>query len=428
MQALAILLMLAAAAAAAGPDQIHLAWVEEPSTTLTVLWRTLEAPAPSVVEYRPAGSQKWLTAQGGPRASGTSGQLHEATLRSLKPATRYEYRVSGPSGAWSEVHTTRTAPRPGPATYDVVFVADTGMIGRADGLTTGTKQVIEEIAKLEPLFILLGGDYAYYNTDKRFGTLDNTIDAWFEQMKAVAARAPMMPTYGNHEMFLGEGYEPWAARFPTPEGFDRRQNYSFRVGNVHYISIMAAQSSKGETPPAVRDWIEQDAAAARRAGMTWILPFLHVAPFSDGSNHPSNTTLRAQLGPVIERIGAKIALTCHDQSYERTYPLTGVPDNIQATSTSKSCYTLRDGVSWVKVSPGGKMSNINGRFAQWLTNPPPAWTAFRDNTMHHYARLRVSPGGILVEVFGVSGDGKPPVVQDTFRYSVKGCQERKGGL
>jgi len=424
MQMLMLARVLATAAApqpAAEPDQIHMAWVEEPSTTLTVVWRTLDPAAPSLVRYRPAGSGKWLNAKGGPRASGTTGQLHEATVRRLKPATKYEYRVSGSKGAWSEVHTTSTAP-PGPANFDVVFVADTGMIGREDGLATGAKQVIDEIARLDPALILWGGDAAYYNTDKRWGTLDNTIDAWFNMVKPFAVKAPIMPTYGNHEIFLQEGYEPWAARFPTPEGFDNRQYYSFDVGNAHFTSIMAANSSKGEHSPEVLNWIEQDIAAAKKRGQRWIIPFMHVAPFSDGSNHPSNLNLRKQMCPVLERAGAHIVLTCHDQSYERTYPLRGAPENITPTSTSKACYTLADGVSYLKVSPGGKLSNINRSFAGWLTEPPPAWTAFRDNTTRHFARLRISRDAVVVEIFGVSGDGQPPVIQDSFRYTSGSCK------
>jgi len=42
--------------------------------------------------------------------------------------------------------------------------------------------------------------------------------------------------------------------------------------------------------------------------------------------------------------------------------------------------------------------------------------------MHHYARLRISGDAIKVEVFGVSGDGKPPVVQDTFQVRSSGCE------
>jgi hypothetical protein len=149
---------------------------------------------------------------------------------------------------------------------------------------------------------------------------------------------------------------------------------------------------------------------------------MHVAPFSDGSNHPSDLELRAQLGPFMEKLGIPIVLSAHDQSYERTYPLRGVPDHIQVNSRAKNCYTAQDGVSWVKISPGGKMSNINGKFAQFRTNPPPEWTVVRDNTMHHYARLKISEEALQVDVFGVTGDGKQPIVVDSFRYSASTCQ------
>jgi hypothetical protein len=65
-----------------------------------------------------------------------------------------------------------------------VFFADTGLIGRLDGLATGTAQVRDEIAALDPTLLLGGGDYAYFDTDKRFGDLNATIDAWFDQWAA----------------------------------------------------------------------------------------------------------------------------------------------------------------------------------------------------------------------------------------------------
>ena len=61
-------------------------------------------------------------------------------------------------------------------------------------------------------------------------------------------------------------------------------------------------------------------------------------------------------------------------------------------------------------------------FAQWKTTPAPSWTVFRDNTMHHYARPQISGDAIEVEVFGVSGDGRPPVVQDSFQIRQSGCK------
>lgn len=412
-----------------GPgEQIHLAWVEDPATTMTVVWRTLATGVESAVQYRRAGGSSWRTAIGGVRPATTAGELHEVTLRRLSPGTRYEYRVRLAAG-WSEVHSCWTAPPPGPATYEFVFVADTGLAGRKDGLGTGVKELLEELGKLNPLLVLLGGDYAYYDTDKRFGSLYDSIDAWFSQMMPISVKAPMMPTYGNHEVYLQEQYLDWAERFPTPEGFDNRRYYSFRVGDVHFVSILAALTEAWSPrdgfrglPAAAMRWIEQDLAAARKSGVRWIIPFLHVAPFSDGSNHPSNLDLRAQLGPLFEQYGVKIVLTSHDQSYERTYPLRGVPSQITVTSRSLSCYTMSDGVTWLKVSPGGKESNINRGFATFKTGPPPFWTAFRDNTRHHFARLFVSPQGLRVEIVGVKA-GEPTAVQDSFAYVLGKCPD-----
>jgi len=403
------------------PDQVHLAWSDDPSTTLTVVWRTLDPGTPSAVEYRASGESEWLSAGGAIRPSGTTGALHEALLAPLEPGTTYDYRVLGDGGAWSPVFTARTAPLRGPADFDAVYVADTGIVGRADALTTGTQQVIDEIAALRPTVVLLGGDYAYYNTETRFGTLDAAIDAWFNQMQPIGTSSPMMVSYGNHEILLSEGFAPWAARFPTPAGHDDRRHYSFDIGDVHFVSILAV-SETGGLSSSTLSWIENDVNAARAAGARWIVPFFHVAPFSDGKNHPSNLTLRGQLGPLFERLGVKVAIASHDQSYERTYPLTDVPDTNAPTTLRKRCYTQADGVTWVKVSPGGKLSNKNGSFSVFATNPQPAWTAFRDNTRHHFLRLLVSASGTLTtQVYGLAGDGSPAVIIDEFTYTLDVC-------
>lgn len=403
------------------PDQVHLAWVNDPSTTLTVLWRTWATSTPSSVQFRRPEEVAWQTATGGLRPSGTDGTLHEVTLTGLAPDTEYDYRVRADDGTWSAAYRTNTAPAPGPADFDAVYVADTGLVGRSDGLATGTQQVVDEIAALDPDLVLLGGDYAYYNTDTRYGSLDATIDAWFDQMQPVGSQAPMMVSYGNHEILLGEGFEFWAPRFATPAGFDGRRFYSFDVGDVHFVSIFAVSDTAGLTSSALQ-WIEQDMQAARQAGQRWIVPFFHVSPFSDGKNHPSNLKLREQLGPIFERQDVKVALSSHDQSYERTFPLTGVPATNTPTSTGKRCYTMEDGVTWVKVSPGGKLSNKNQSFSQWATNPAPRWTAYRDNTAHHFSRLSVSASGTLrLDTYAVSGNGAPPAVIDTFEYRAGGC-------
>jgi hypothetical protein len=292
-------------------DRLHLAWADDTSTTVNVVWRTLDFTTATSARYRKEGETVWQTATGGPRTSGTTGILHEVLLTGLLPSTRYQYQVMGDGGVWSTTFTTRTAPAPGPADFDAVFVADTGLIGRTDALATGTQQVINEVAVLNPLVVLLGGDYAYFDTDKRYGSLDATIDAWFNQMQPVASQSPMMPTYGNHEALLGENVQSWIDRFPTPDGFDGWRDYSFDIGDVHFVVIFAVQNSIG-LDSATLAWIEQDITAAYSAGAHWIVPYFHVAPFSDGTNHPSNLALREQLAPLFERLNVKLVFSAHD--------------------------------------------------------------------------------------------------------------------
>ena len=88
-----------------------------------------------------------------------------------------------------------------------------------------------------------------------------------------------MPTYGNHEVLLGEGYDAWRQRFATPSGYDNARNYSFDVGEAHFVSILA-ESNTGGLRNSSLAWLTSDLAAARAAGKKWIVPFFHVSPFA----------------------------------------------------------------------------------------------------------------------------------------------------
>jgi hypothetical protein len=403
------------------PDQIHLSWEDDPSTTMTVMWHTFRKNTPSLIEYRQSGDEEWMMEVGMPQIESADGPIHKVTLHQLSPGKTYEYRLKGDyyGHNWSDVAQFQTAPNE-IEQFDVIYVADTGLVGRKDGLATGTKAVVDAIAELQPSLILAGGDYAYYNTDTRYGSLTRTIDAWFNQIMPVAKNAPMMPTYGNHEALLQENYGPWLERFATPEGFEYRRNYSFDVGSIHFISIFAIYEEQGLNPE-VLEWIEADIEAAQAAGQTWIIPYMHVSPFAEGKSHPSNLALRAQLGPLFERFDIHVVLSSHDQAYERTYPLIDVPRSNQPTSESLSCYDLSDdGITWVKSSPGGKKSNKTNSFSVFEA-PPSPWVAFRDNTMHVFTQLRFFGNDRLdVETFGIPDNSSEPVSLDKFSYAKGG--------
>jgi hypothetical protein len=310
----------------------------------------------------------------------------------------------------------------------------------------GVLQSITAMEALEPDLLRPGGDYAYNATgacersDGRFGTgsagLNRAIDEWFDQMAPLIDEVPVMPTYGNHEVLLCESFPEWADRFETPTGVagpnpgpnqhghdpdavDARGTYSFDVGPVHFISLMAVFESNGITS-AQKTWLESDIEIARLAGARWIVPYFHATPISHGTNHNTNSALRNQLAPLFEKEMIPLVLFSHDQSYERTYPLSELAGGDPNTTAGGSCYDNTDGVVWLKTSPSGKHSNKSGSFSPW-DPAPPSWVAVSDNTMHHFTRVTVSPAELRVRTYGLDGLGSAAVVIDDFVITRGSC-------
>ena len=390
-------------------DQIHLSWSEDPATSLTVTWHTETENAPTALTYRtPSGD--WHEAAGESFPSPNTGQLHRVTLKELSPKTSYDYRVAG-----GPVYRTRTAPD-NSSDYTFAFICDTGLIGRLDGNATGTRQIINEVLRDQPDFILGGGDYAYGNKDGRFKKMGDAIDTWFLQWQDVLAQYPFMAQYGNHEIHLVERFEDWGPRFAHPNGFDENRNYSFDVGNVHFTSIFLPKNDLTEEQLA---YIDADLAQARDRDIPWLIVFQHEAMYGHGTSHPARPENRAALAPIFERHKVDLHLSCHDQNYERTFPLTEVPDNPTPGSTDLNRYAKGKGVIYAKISPSGKKSEIGHQFSQFTTEQQD-FMAVRDCTAHHYALVHVKTAGdIAVEVFSVVGDGSAKTLLDTFTISAQ---------
>ncbi len=397
-----------------GARQLHLAWDQGPDT-ITAIWQTDNDGTASRLQYRPRGSSSWQDAYGSVRHTTDEGIFHEVSFSGLKSDTEYDYRVMIRPGVFSQTYQTRSAPAVGQE-WDLVYFADTGLLGRNDGLGTGVQASIDAMNQIDPDLLLPGGDLIYYNSDGRYGTLDRSIDAWFNQMVSLAPRIAMMPTWGNHEVLLGEDYDTWAARFATTSGWQGSRMYAFDVADVHFISVYGLRENDG-MPDEALAWLTNHLANVADDGYRWIVAYFHAAPFSDGGNHPSAKTLRAQLGPVFEQYGVKLVLTSHDQSYERTFPLVDVPKNNTPTTTALDCYDRSEGTSWVKISPAGKLSSRNKDFSPWNNVPPPYWTAMRDNTAHHIGRVNFTADGAMeVSVYSIL-EGKTPWIIDRFRYA-----------
>jgi acid phosphatase type 7 len=407
-----------AAAAAPGPaTQVHLSWSGDPSTSLTVTWHTPAGRGAGFVEFRRRGHDGWTRIPAAPEPSPGRGILRRATLTDLTPATTYRYRVSGDEGAapaMSEIFVARTAPPPGSADFRFAFICDTGLIDRPDGNATGTRQVIEELLADDLLFVLGAGDYAYANRDRRYAEVGDAVDAWFAQMEPVIAQCPLMAQYGNHEVFLTERLRDWAPRFAHPPGIDGQKCYSFDVGDAHFAAFFAAGPTLSIEHLL---WLDADLADATARGLRWLIVYQHEPIYGHGHSHPAQPGLRKALAPLLEKHRVDLHLSGHDQNYERTYPLRGVPAQPTPMSTDLSRYEARQGVIYAKVSPSGKMSEIRNDFSRF-TGPQQPFVAVRDDTAHHYAVVAVRRKGELeLTAYGLAGDGTRKRVVDSFRIA-----------
>jgi GT2 family glycosyltransferase len=399
--------------AANTPASIHLAWGDPQCRTVDVVW-TAPAPSTGSVRFRTDGTAwseqlatSWSTIDGS-----HAPQVFRATLGPLRLGSVYEYEIA--HHAERRTHTSarstfRTLPD-GNEPITFAFLADTGIVGRADSLSDASDRVVRELAEVAPHFVLGGGDYASLATDRRWSTNQEAVLAWLAQMAPVARRCPLAIQYGNHDVGLGERYRDWAPHFPQlrDERSGASRSYSFDAGPCHVVGLYAPTP---EIDPAEVAWLWEDLATARERAVPWIVVFQHEPLVAHGTSHPADARVASALSRVLEHHHVDLVLSAHDQSYERTYPL--VWQGAEAHPASSDLATSGRGVGVVlaKVSPGGKRSDRGGGFSELPLDQSPL-VAVREDTSHHFAVVDVAPDSLRLRAYGIASADAPLVPID----------------
>ncbi|MFQ6134994.1 MAG: purple acid phosphatase family protein [Nitrososphaerales archaeon] len=344
------------------PMLIHLSTEGDPSTTVTVTWKTRDYTQASTVEYGQSTSYDSRVTGVGYTYYGASGVLHRVKIDRLKPDTLYHYRVGDPVGGWSSDHTFRTAP-----TVDGNF---TFTVYGDQGTSTYSRQNAIRASALKPSFHIHTGDLSYS------GGFQSIWDQWFEIVEPLASSALYMPAIGNHE-FEG-GLNLYLDQFSLP-GNERW--YSFNWGNAHFVSIEVPSFFRPEDERY--GWLVRDLEAASRDGdIDWITVYFHFPPYSSGPSYPGFSSIRSGLTPILERYRVDLVLNGHDHIYQRTFPLY----NGSITSSALERYTDPEGIIYV-VTGGG------GRSLYGLGKPEPPWSAKRAS-VYHFLQVSIEGGDL----------------------------------
>lgn len=350
------------------PAQVHLSWAFEPSTSMSIIWRTDGDTLATRVQVG-TDTTYGLEAEGRSfqlAASPEFGRIHEAHVCGLLPGTTYHYRVGG-EGHWSEDRTFTTAPAPGSAQP---FKFAVGGDSRDNQAVWG--QALDAIDALGVDFYLFTGDAV------DLGSNTDEWDAWFAAGEGHLDQRPLMMAHGNHEFQV----QPYYALLAQP---GNEQWFSFDYANAHFVALNDTIAAQGDLE-VQRDWMQADLAAT---SAPWRLTFHHIPAYSSCTTHGSDATLQELWSPVQEAGGVALDFAGHNHNYERSWPLR---DGAQVADTAGTTYVVAAGAGADLY--GNDLSN--------------AFTAVA-NVTHHFVVVSIDGGTLDLTAYDLAGN-----VIDTF--------------
>ena len=288
--------------------------------------------------------------------------LHEVHVCDLEANRTYYYQVGG-EGAWSDVYSFVTAPEPD---SDQAFTfAVTGDSRSETQEMWG--QAIEGMYDRGADLVLFSGDMV------DTGGIQSQWDAWFTAAELYTPQMPLVPTIGNHDLYLVN----YIAQFALPRDED---NYHIRYGNTLIIAlddmplhdIMALY---GSTKEYLRATLEEHADA------TWTILLNHQA-FYSASSHGSTELLQDEWMPIVDEYEIDLVFNGHDHNYERTKPLRG-----------NEVVSMGDGTIYVVAAGVG--APLYGNGMEW-------WTEYSES-VPNYAIVNVDGNTLDFTAYRLDG-------------------------
>jgi hypothetical protein len=346
------------------PEQVHLAWGDDPASSVVVSWAS---PGPADHARVHVDGHRTVHAQRHAYTDGINGETvwaYHARVDGLRPGTGYRYTVTADNAASGRpfAGSFKTAPA-GRAAFRFTSFGDLATPNTKWVLSYGQSAfAVGAVEVFRPLFHLLNGDLCYANLNPA-----SQPEVWRDfgnNNQASAARRPWMPCLGNHEVEFGngpQGYTSYLTRYLLPDNgipAFRGRWYSFRVGSALFISLDAsdvvyqdaAAFVAGPAPltpaastgnPAIQpgmsfyirgysggaqtEWLRRTLEDARRDdSVDWIIVQMHQdAASSSATGNGSDRGIRETWLPLFDAYQVDLVLCGHDHDYERSFPVRG---------------------------------------------------------------------------------------------------------
>lgn len=300
------------------PVALYLTWQNDPHTTMTVCWITKGKGKEEGVEYQRTGETTWKPREGVslPLPDKFGFYAHNAELKELTPNTEYLVRL----GKDGKPYKFKTLSEESGQSLNFIVGGDV----YHDDLSYVTK-MNRQAAKLNPAFIILGGDLSYNEVKK--GAFPKQQNRWIDLaatwktdlISPEGRLIPILTLIGNHDVSGRWGITK--ANAPHYYALFPSSGYSaFHVGNFATLLLLdSGHTHKIEGEQVA--WLERN--LGNRSQIPHKIAFYHVAAWPsirhfDGGKKEE---IRKHWIPLFEKYGVQFAFEHHDHAYKRTHPL-----------------------------------------------------------------------------------------------------------
>ena len=282
-------------------DSATLIWVSKPVTGADeVVVSTWHGDAKQRVSSRPSVPP---FIDGKPAGLKHDYVRHTATIKGLRPATRYQYQVTSAQDDSTSTGEFGTAPMPGAQTaFSFCVISD------AHNTHSTAAQTLSQ---RNPAFIVIDGDFIDDN-----GAKWNNWIKFFDSARPYTQKTPIVPVMGGHDIAPADNFRALFALDEPGEMFPNTQAcyYTTVYGNVR--SIVLDTYVDDSAMAGQLQWLEQ---VLKKNTSEWTLAYFHEPVFAAGSRGIMDDTSR--LVDLFERYGVDIVVCGHNHIYERMLPI-----------------------------------------------------------------------------------------------------------
>ncbi|MEM3587750.1 MAG: metallophosphoesterase family protein [Candidatus Jordarchaeaceae archaeon] len=287
------------------PKNIHLTYQGDPTSTITIMWKTQTSTSGDNVLYDTIPRfgntllYRYIVTGFNYTYTGASGYIHQVELTNLLPDTIYYFICGGP-GNYSKERAFKTAPNS--ASY-FRFVAG----GDSRTNTADRDLVSKAMRHTNPSFVMHDGDMV------EDGRIQSQWDSWFSDLNDnwisdEDLTIPIVPCLGNHENNATNYYEQFALG-------GNEQWYYLDWGTHLRIIVLNSEATSQISEQA--SWLDQ--VLASTPSNVWKIVMFHRNIYYSGG-HGNATDLQPWV-QLFDKYHVDIVIQGHTHHYHRTLPM-----------------------------------------------------------------------------------------------------------